>query len=182
MPTTLVGANVGGKPNYATIAYCGIVNSNPPLISVCLRRTRYTITGIKENGTFSVNIPSADMVEVTDYCGIVSGRKVDKSTLFETFYGKLETAPMIRECPLNMECKLIQTLEFATHDTLIGEIVEAYAEEQYLTDGVPDIKKIDPILYSTKDSNYWRVGEYLAQAFSVGEKLRYVNHNNLNRK
>ncbi len=172
MPTTLVGANVEGKPNYATVAYCGIVNSSPPLISVGLRRARYTLAGIKENGTFSVNIPSADMVEATDYCGIASGHKVDKSTLFETFYGELETAPMIGECPINMECRLVQTLEFATHDVLIGEIVEAYTEEQYLTDGVPDIKKIDPILYSTKDSKYWRVGEYLAQAFSVGKKLK----------
>lgn len=172
MPTTLIGANVGGKPNYATVAYCGIVNHTPPFISVCLRRIRYTIAGIRENGTFSVNIPSAEMVEATDYCGIVSGHEVDKSTLFETFYGKLETAPMIRECPINLECKLVQTLEFPTHDALIGEIVEAYAEEQYLTDGVPDIRKIDPILYSTKDSNYWRVGEHLAKAFSVGKGLK----------
>ncbi len=172
MPAVLVGANVEGKPNYATVAYCGIVNHSPPVISVCLRRSRYTLAGIKENGTFSVNIPAADMVEATDYCGIVSGHKADKSALFETFYGKLETAPMIEECPINLECKLIETLEFDTHDALMGEIVEAYAEERYLTDGVPDIKKIDPIIFSTGDSNYWRVGDHLAQAFKVGKKLQ----------
>lgn len=79
------------------------------------------------------------MVIITDYCELFSGNKVDKSQLFETFYGKLRTAPMIRECPINLECKLLQTLEFDMNKAFIGEIVEAYAEEQYLTNNIPDI-------------------------------------------
>ncbi|MEM2146315.1 MAG: flavin reductase family protein, partial [Candidatus Jordarchaeaceae archaeon] len=113
MPVTLVGANVNGKPNYLTVAFCGMVNLNPPLISVSLNKTHYTNQGIRENKTFSVNIPSAEMAIVTDYCGLFSGSRVDKSQIFETFYGKLKTAPMIKECPLNLECKLVKTLDFS---------------------------------------------------------------------
>lgn len=174
MPTTLVGANVGGKPNYLTIAYCGIMDHHPPLISVALGKTHYTNMGIKENGTFSVNIPSAEMVKITDYCGLVSGHKADKSGLFETFYGKLKTAPMIKECPLNLECKVVRSLEFVIDQAFIGEIVAAYSEERYLTDGLPDIKKMEPILFSMHDNNYWRIGEHLARAWNIGKEFKHA--------
>ena len=172
MPTTLVGANVGGKPNYLTVAYCGIVQHNPALIAVSSGKKHYTNAGIKENGTFSVNIPSEELVTITDYCGIVSGTSVDKSILFEPFYGKLKTAPMIKECPLNLECKLVQTLDYGgSAEIFIGEIVEAYSEEQYLTNGLPDIKKIKPIVFSMHDNTYWKIGEHLAPAFKIGKKF-----------
>ncbi len=172
MPTTLVGANVRGKPNYLTVAYCGIINHTPPLISVALGKTHYTNIGIKENGTFSINIPSEELVKITDYCGLVSGHKVDKSELFEVSYGKLKSAPMIRECPLNLECKLIQTLEFPMEEVFIGEIVEAYSEDQFLSKGLPDIKKMNPIVFSMHDNNYWKVGEHLARAWNIGKDLK----------
>ncbi|GBF32474.1 NADPH-flavin oxidoreductase [Desulfocucumis palustris] len=174
MPTTLVGANINDKPNYLAVAYCGIVGTNPPVITIALRKSRYTNTGIRENGTFSVNLPSAEMVKVTDYCGLVSGRKFDKSRLFSTFYGELKTAPMIDECPVNLECKLIQTLDYiGSHDIYIGEVVEAYAGEQYITNGSPDIKKVNPILLSsTHDKNYWKVGEPLGKAWKIGEEYK----------
>ncbi|MGQ9721275.1 MAG: flavin reductase family protein [Candidatus Jordarchaeum sp.] len=93
MPTTLVGANVGGKPNFLTIAYCGIVNHNPPAISIALSKRHYTNPGIRENKTFSVNIPSVEMVKITDYCGLVSGKNVDKSQLFDVFTVNLKLLP-----------------------------------------------------------------------------------------
>ncbi len=77
-----------------------------------MNKRHYTNTGIRKNGTFSVNIPSAEMVKETDYCGLLSGKDVDKAELFENFYGKLWTAPMIEECPLNIECRLIKTVTF----------------------------------------------------------------------
>ena len=171
MPTVLIGVNVGGKSNFLTVAYCNMICSSPPLISVALGKTHYTNPGIKENGTFSVNIPSTEMVKITDYCGLVSGSKVDKSKFFNIFYGKLETAPMIRECPINMECRAIQILEFSYNEIFIGEIVESYAEERYLTDDLPDIKKIDPIIFSMNDRNYWKVGEHVAKAYSIGREI-----------
>ena len=78
MPALLIGANVDGKPNFMTAAWAGIANSEPPMISVAIRHVRHTLKGVKQNMTFSVNIPSTDMVAETDYCGITPGTKADK--------------------------------------------------------------------------------------------------------
>jgi flavin reductase (DIM6/NTAB) family NADH-FMN oxidoreductase RutF len=173
MPIILVGADVNGKPNYLTVAFCGIVQASPPMIAVTLGKMHYTNEGIMENNCFSVNIPSRDMVEATDYCGIVSGKKIDKSCIFKTFYGKLEKAPMVRECPLNLECRLADTLDFGgANEVFIGEIVESYAEERYLCNGVPDIEKVEPIVFSMYDNNYWGIGEHLGKAWCAGKKFR----------
>ncbi|AKB19138.1 MULTISPECIES: flavin reductase family protein [unclassified Methanosarcina] len=172
MPTILVGADVNGKPNYLTIAFCGIVQASPPMIAVALGKMHYTNEGIRENNCFSVNIPSRYIVEATDYCGMVSGKKVDKSSIFKTFYGKLKKAPMIQECPLNLECRLVDTLNFGgANEVFIGEIVESYAEEQYLCNGVPDIEKVEPIVFSMYDNNYWGIGKHLGKAWGVGKKF-----------
>ena len=172
----LVGTNVGGKPNYITIALFGWLCYDA--ISVSVGRKKYSNAGIKENGTFSVNQPTAAMVKKLDYCGLYSGRKVDKSTLFKNFYGNLKTAPMIKECPINIECSVIKTLERPVHTVFIGEVNEAYIEESCLTEGVPDVSKIDPILYSPVKGRkkfagrYWKLGEYLAQAWKIGKELK----------
>ncbi len=172
MPVTLVGANVDSKPNFLTIAFCGIVNAQPPIISVSLNKRHFTHRGIKESGTFSVNIPSADMVKITDYCGIVSGHEVDKSGLFEVFYGKLGTAPMIRECPINLECRLVDVIDFEIDTAYIGEIVEAYTEPQYMNNGKLDIARVDPMVFATHERGYWKVGEYIGQAWKIGSEFK----------
>lgn len=173
MPTVIIGATVNGKPNYLTVAYCGIAQHTPPMIMITLGKAHYTNTGIKENGTFSVNIPNTKMVEITDYVGIATGKSTDKSELFQAFSGKLGTAPMVAECPLNLECKLVTTVDVGgMNEIFIGEIVEAYAEERYLTNGFPDIRKIDPLIFSMHDNNYWKVGEHVAHAWSIGKDFR----------
>ena len=173
MPTTIVGANVNGRPNYVTIAYCGIVQSAPPMVSVACNKEHYTNAGIKENRSFSVNIPSESMVEITDYIGLNSGKKIDKSRLFEPFYGSLKTAPMIKECPLNMECRLLKIVDIPGRDEVfIGEIVSIYTEDKYLSNGLPDINKIRPIIFSYGDHNYWKVGGHLGKAWSIGKNYR----------
>jgi flavin reductase (DIM6/NTAB) family NADH-FMN oxidoreductase RutF len=91
VPTTLVGANVDGKPTYIAIAHIGIMDHGS--ISLSMGKSHYTNPGIKENKTFSVNIPSVEMVRETDYCGLVSGKNQDKSKIFEAFYGKLRRPP-----------------------------------------------------------------------------------------
>jgi len=172
MPTTIVGANVGARPNFLTIAYCGIVQHSPAMISVTLGKSHYTNAGIKENATFSVNIPSADMVVITDYVGMHSGRDTDKSCLFSVFYGELKTAPMINETPLNLECRLIKTLDFGgTNEIFIGEIVQGYADEKVLNAAIPDIQKLNPIIFSMHDNNYWTIGQHLGKAWSVGRNF-----------
>jgi flavin reductase (DIM6/NTAB) family NADH-FMN oxidoreductase RutF len=159
---------VNGKPNYLAVAWCSIVNNMPPMASISLYHIRYTRPGIEENGTFSINIPSAAQVKETDYCGIFSGRRVDKSKIFESFFGMLKTAPMIESCPLNMECKLHSTYNIGTHDLYIGEIVEIYVDEKYLVNGMPDMKGVDPMVCTWK-GNYWHVGEYIASTFNAGK-------------
>ena len=144
MPCSLVGANVSGKPNYLTVAWFTMVNPKPPCVLVSLNKAHYTNAGVKENQTFSINIPSAEIADRTDYCGLVSGHRFDKSGVFETFYGKLETAPMIRECACNVECRLIKTVEMPMEELFIGEIVSVYTEARYLTDGIPDLSKRCP--------------------------------------
>jgi flavin reductase (DIM6/NTAB) family NADH-FMN oxidoreductase RutF len=170
MPTTLVGAMVEGKPTFITIAHVGIMD--PGSVSLGMNKMHYTNAGIKETGTFSVNIPSVEMIKETDYCGLVSGKNIDKAALFEVFYGNLKTAPMIEECPINMECRLVQTVDFPRHDIFIGEIVEAYCEERCLTEGIVDFSKVQPILFAMNDKSYWKLGERLARAWHVGKGFK----------
>ena len=170
MPTTLVGARIGGRPNFLAVAHVGIMD--PGTISLGLAKIHYTNQGIKDNQTFSVNIPSRDLLEKTDYCGLVTGKTTDKSALFDVFYGRLATAPMIRDCPLNMECRLVQALDFPRHDIFIGEVVETYCDEAVLTEGLPDPAKIRPLLFSMHDKGYYGLGPRLARAWKAGRVLK----------
>ena len=169
MPTTIVGAIVDGKPNYIAMAHMGIMDFTS--VSMGMNKNHYTNAGIKETGTFSINIPSVDMVVETDYFGTVSGRDVDKGALVETFYGTLETAPMIQSCPINMECRLIKTVDFPEHDVFVGQIVETYCDEECLSDGIVDFSKVRPILFVANDRSYWRLGDRLAKAWDIGKRM-----------
>jgi flavin reductase (DIM6/NTAB) family NADH-FMN oxidoreductase RutF len=174
-PTVLVGANVDGKPNFLTIALAGFICGEPPIVSVSIRPSRYTLKGILQNMTFSVNIPSVDMVKETDYCGIVSGDKSDKvrDCGFKVFYGKLDSAPLIEQCPVNLECEVLHILKLGSHDAVIGKVTETHISENCLTEGEPDITKINPIAFSReKLSKYYAIGEFVAQAFSIGKELK----------
>ena len=170
LPTTLVGATVDGKTNFITIAHVGI--ATPGSVSLGMGKTHYTNAGIREHGAFSVNIPSEDLLEKTDCCGLVSGRDIDKSSLFTVFHGELEHAPMIEECPINMECRLVETVSFPTHDLFIGEIVATHCDEEILEDGVVDFARVKPLLFVMNDRGYWRLGDKLAQAWNAGMELR----------
>ena len=172
-PTTIVGAIVDGKPNFITIAHIGIVNhAKPYLISLSMAKPHYTNAGIKENKAFSVNIPSENLVVETDYVGLVSGKKMDKSTVFEIFYGNLEKAPMIALCPINMECKLYDIYDTPTHDLFIGEIIETHADESVLKDGKVDLAMLKPLLFDMSSIQYWSIGNALANCWNVGKKMK----------
>ena len=172
-PTTIVGAIVEGKVNFITIAHIGIVNhAKPYLISLSLAKPHHTNAGIKENKTFSVNIPNEDLVVATDYVGIVSGKKTDKSGVFEVFYGNLENAPMITECPINMECTLYDVYDTPTHDLFIGEIVETYADDAVLKDNKVDLELVKPLLFDMSSIKYWSLGDAVANCWSIGKKIK----------
>jgi flavin reductase (DIM6/NTAB) family NADH-FMN oxidoreductase RutF len=168
MPVVLVGTQVGGQANFMTVGWCARANADPPMIVCGIGNHHYTVKGIAETGTFSVNIPSTDLLERTDYCGLVSGEKTDKSTVFDLFYGSLETAPMIRECPVSLECRLERTVPLPTNTLFIGEIVGAYADGRVLKGGKPDFPAIDPLFLTMPDNRYWTLGEHVGDAWSAG--------------
>lgn len=172
-PTTIVGAMVEGKPNFITIAHIGIVNhAKPFLISLSMGKPHYSNSGIKKNKAFSVNIPSEDLVVATDYVGLVSGKKIDKSAVFEIFYGNLPTAPMISECPLNMACRLYDVYDTPTHDLFIGEIVETYADEFVLKDGRVNLDRVKPLLFDMSSVQYWSLGKPVARCWNIGKQMK----------
>ena len=172
MPVTLIGSKVEGKDNFMTLARVTRVNSNPPLFGVTINKVHHSFKGIMENKTFSINFPSENLLIETDYCGLVSGRKTDKSDIFNVFYGELETAPMIKECAVSIECKLFVVVELPTNNLFIGEAVAAYSEEQYLTDNKLDIKKINPLILTMPDNNYWKVGDHAGDAWYAGKNFK----------
>ncbi len=131
-------------------------------------KEHYANKGASENGTFSVNSPSVDFVVEADYCGIASGKTADKSRVFDSFYGVLKTAPMASQCPINVECELVETLSIGSMDVFVGRVAQTYVDEKCITNGEPDIEKIQPLIYSM-DSKYWRIGEFVAESFSVGK-------------
>ncbi len=169
LPVALLGANVSGKPNFFTIAWFNMLQENPPLIAASMGKTYHTRQGIRENNTFSLNIPSTHMARIVDYCGLHSGKEVDKSRLFDVFYGELKTAPMVSECGLNIECRLVDSKKLDTMDLIIGKIVQVYCEEKYLSDNKPDYKKIDPLLFFMPEGPYLEAGNFVAKAFDVGK-------------
>ena len=171
MPMTLIGSTVDGRDNFLAAAWVSRVNYKPPLIAVALGKAHFTNAGIEANKAFSVNIPGRNLLEKTDYCGIMSGKNVNKSALFEVFRGEVAGAPMIAECPVCMECRLVQSVELPADTLFIGEIVESYSEECYMTHGKPDVQRIAPFVLTMPDNGYWAVGEYLGKAWSAGNKV-----------
>jgi flavin reductase (DIM6/NTAB) family NADH-FMN oxidoreductase RutF len=175
IPIILAGAQVVGRPNYTTLGDCGIMGINPPLVYISLHRDHYTTQGVWENKTFSINIPATDMLVVTDYCGVVSGREVDKSVLFESFYGDLETAPMIQACPVNLECRVVHEFSIQHRQIFIGEVAQTYINQELVTEkdgrrAIADMTSLDPIIYAL-DNRYYRIGGPIGMGYSEGKKL-----------
>ena len=176
-PTLLVGANVNGKANFMAVGGGGVANGEPPMIAVLIRHHCYTLKGVLQNMTFSVNTPSVDLVKEADYCGITSGAKVDKVKVckFDLFYGKLKTAPLIEQCPVNLECKVVHVLNLGSHMFIVGEVKGTYVSDDCLTDGKPDTKKIKPIIFNLETKEYSAFGEVIAKALSIGRELKLKN-------
>jgi len=164
-PTVLAGVEVDGRPNYVTIGACGVVSLDAVLY-ISLKSTHFSTQGVKENGYFSVNIPSAEMVDKTDFCGVVSGRDTDKSKLFTPFYNEVGKAPMIKECPMNYLCKVINSIEMFGFEMFFGEIVAVYVNEQCLSEGKLDPLKVDPMLMM--GSSYYNLGQVVGGLFKDG--------------
>jgi flavin reductase (DIM6/NTAB) family NADH-FMN oxidoreductase RutF len=173
-PAVLVGAVTDGKPDFAAVAWAGIAAGKPPAVAIGLQHHRHSLKGIYQNRTFSVNIPSVDLVRETDYCGLVSGAKTDKvrDCGFEVFYGDLKTAPLIGQCPINLECRVLHTLYLGSHTLVVGEVVETFFSEECLTEGKPDIAKVKPFAFGP--GAYFPIGEAFADAFKIGKEIKEI--------
>ena len=173
MPTTLVGSTVNGKPNFLAVAHVGILNhGKPQYLSIGLSKSHYSNDGIREQEAFSICIPSQDLMKETDYCGIMTGKKTDKAALFDLFYGELETVPMIRQCPVNMELRLYDVLDYKTHDIFVGRLVQTYASDDVLIDGKIDIAKVRPLLFDMSSIQYWTLGPAIGKCWNAGKALK----------
>ncbi|MBN1855791.1 MAG: flavin reductase family protein [Dehalococcoidia bacterium] len=175
MPILLIGATVKGKPNFMAAAWANIANSEPPMVSVAIRRTRYTHGGLNVGDGFSVNVPSTSQAREVDFCGIESGSRMDKVERcgFTIFYGENKSAPLIQECPLNLECVVEQLVELGTHSLVIAHIKETHISESCMTGDDLDMSKMDPLIYLTSPARqYAQVGAIVAEAFKVGLKLK----------
>jgi flavin reductase (DIM6/NTAB) family NADH-FMN oxidoreductase RutF len=172
-PTTIVGCTVNAKPNFLTIAHIGILNhGTPQYLSIGLGKVHYSNAGIIENKTFSICLPSEDLMIKTDYCGLMTGKKTDKAALFDIFYGELKTAPMINACMVNMELKLHDVLDYKTHDIFVGELVQTYADDSVMKDGKIDIAKLRPLLFDMSSIQYFSLGQPVGKCWNVGKALK----------
>ncbi len=148
------------KSNIITIAWCGVVCSNPPLLSISIRPSRYSHRIIEDSGSFVVNIPTTDMLKKADLCGIRSGKDTDKfkACSFTKLPASKISSPMIEECPVNIECKLNQTLRLGSHDMFIGEILLVHVDNEITgKDGKIDYSKAKPFVYN--QGEYWDLGK-----------------------
>ena len=157
-PVVVVGANTDGCPDFATAIFVGVAAGFPPSITIGLQPQRHSLKGIRQNMTFSINIPSADNIRETDYCGLVSGSMTDKVTDcgFRVYYGSIATAPLIEQFPVCHACEVQQLMSLGSHVLVVGKVVETYYNDQYVTEGKLDINKVKPVVFAQR--GYYGLG------------------------
>ncbi|MDY6037518.1 MAG: flavin reductase family protein [Eubacterium sp.] len=151
VPAVMVSCSDGERDNILTIAWTGIINSDPPLTYVSIRKSRYSHELISKSGCFVINIVTEDLARAADYCGVRSGSKEDKFSKCNLTKMSAEkvTAPMIAESPVNLECELIEVKTYPTHDMFVAEIVRVHADEKLFDeDGRIRLDKAELVAYN----------------------------------
>ena len=174
-PVWVVGSyDQEDRPNAMAAAWGGICCSKPPCVYVALQKPRFSYSNIVEKRAYTINVPSEKYVREADYFGIVSGRNTDKfaATGLTPVQSEMVDAPYIAEFPLILECKLIQTVELGLHTQFIGEIIDVKADESVIgANDLPDIEKVQPIVYSPENRIYHGIGNFLGKAFNIGKSI-----------
>ena len=168
-PVVMVTCGVDSSScNIITLAWVGVVCSEPPTLAISVRPSRHSHSLIAEGGEFVVNVPTSELVFETDYCGVVSGRRVEKAREMKLTYENASRVrvPLIAECPVNVECVVRQMLPLGSHDLFLGEVVAVHADSSVLGEnGDLDFTKVHPITYlepfRAMRGEYWSVGEKL---------------------
>lgn len=163
LPVVMVSmADRNGKNNIITIGWAGTVCTNPPMVSISVRPDRYSYSILKETGEFVINLTTKELTFATDYCGVKSGREVDKfkEMNLTALPGKEVKAPLIGESPVNIECKVREILELGSHHMFLADVVAVHADEKYMDEKHKfHLEKAEPIVYS--HGAYFVCGEQL---------------------
>ncbi|MCR4793158.1 MAG: flavin reductase family protein [Lachnospiraceae bacterium] len=173
LPVVMVSVrDNSGKTNIITIAWAGTINSDPAMVSISVRKSRFSYEMLMESGEFCVNLTNRDLVRATDLCGVKSGRDVDKWKEAGLTPGECSVikAPLIMESPVNIECRVTKTEDLGSHTIFYGEVVAVHADESLMDDkNVFHFEKSDPITYS--HGRYYTLGEELGKfGYSVKKK------------
>ncbi|HCU35297.1 MAG TPA: flavin reductase family protein [Armatimonadetes bacterium] len=166
-PLVLVSCvSTDGKPNIITIGASSVCSSNPPTVGIAIKPARYSYGLIKASGDFGVNIPGPEQLEAADRCGWLSGAEVDKfaETGLTAQASRAITSPLVAECPVSLECRLIQTVPLGSHDWLIGEVVAAHVDEALLDEDGRFRPCSEQALFCF-GGDYRRVGDQIAGWF-----------------
>jgi flavin reductase (DIM6/NTAB) family NADH-FMN oxidoreductase RutF len=162
-----------GKPNIVTLAWVGVVSSEPPMIGISIRPERYSHVCVKATKEFVVNLPSEEMVRKVDACGVLSGKETDKfaSMRWKQVPAQKVKPPLIDECPVQMECRVKEMISLGSHDLFLGEIVALHVKEEVQKEkGRIDITKALPLVFCPGANEYWNLGKCLGHyGFSKGK-------------
>lgn len=173
LPVVMVSvADREGRPNIITVAWAGTICTNPPMVSISVRPERYSYSILKETGEFVLNLTTRELVYATDYCGVKSGRDVDKfkELNLTPLPGDQVSAPLIGESPVNIECRVREVKALGSHDMFLAEVVAVHADEKYMDENNKfHLDRADPIVYS--HGTYFTCGEALGTfGYSVRKK------------
>jgi len=163
LPVVMVSCQrQGEKPNIITVAWTGTICTNPAMVYISLRPQRFSYDVIKESGEFVINLTTKSLVKATDYCGVKSGRDVDKfkEMNLTSVLAEIVKVPLIQESPVNIECKVKQIIQLGSHDMFMAEVVGVHADPAYMNKkGKFELSKAEPIVYS--HGEYYGLSELL---------------------
>jgi len=172
IPAVMVSCGSMEKPNIITIAWAGTICSSPAMVSISIRKERYSYDLIKDSKEFAINLVKKDLVKTADYCGVKSGREVDKfkNMKLTPIQGRAISAPIIGESPVSMECIVKDIIPLGSHDMFIAEIVNVAVDKKYLDEnGKFHLNKTGLVVYS--HGEYYGLGELLGSfGYSVKKK------------
>lgn len=172
LPAVMVGCAENGKNNIITVAWTGTICTNPPMLSISVRPERFSYGIIARTGEFVVNLTTKELVRACDYCGVKSGRDVDKfkETRLTAAPAAYVSAPLIGQSPVNIECKVKEIQKLGSHDLFLAEVLGVHVDRKYMDEkGKFDLSRAKPVVYS--HGEYYGLGELLGRfGYSVKKK------------
>ena len=178
LPVVMVSCGTMEKSNIITVAWTGILNTNPATVYISVRPSRFSYNIIKEQKEFAINLTTKELVKATDWCGVKSGAKVNKFKEMKLHKekGKFVKCPLIKESPVSIECKVKEIKKMGSHHVFISEVLSIDADEKYIDEkGSFDISKCNLIAYA--NGKYFSLGKIVGKfGFSVKKNKKFNKH------